>query len=376
MMETQRWLNFLVLSDHELHKQRLYSVLMGLSAELGSDQARAIFGRLCLELLIALTESTHSQAGVPFCSKRHRCRDATLGSVYAHTAGERQSHAASCECTVRLVVNKWIANTYPEESKQHHRVHDFLQRLVLPHIGDITLADFTASDMRSVLDHIAVTQRKSATSRLCRMWMRAALRYAKTQGFISTEELWEFMDIEPVRHTTRHKMPLAAAQIRRLWADLGKLNSLKTKIGIRLLLLPFVRPVELMCAPWTEFDLEGRQSEYGPTWTIPPQRVKMRTPHIVPLSRQSVALLRDLKDITGQHSLLFPGPDENKAMTRQSWREALCTIGWEKSFSLHACRATASTLMRELEIGTNDHIETQLGHLVRSETRASYDFAC
>ena len=63
-------------------------------------------------------------------------------------------------------------------------------------------------------------------------------------------------------------------------------------------------------------------------------------------------------------------------MTRQSWRDALCTIGWERTFSLHACRATASTLIRELEIGTNEHIETQLGHLVRSETRASYDFAC
>ena len=106
------------------------------------------------------------------------------------------------------------------------------------------------------------------------MWMRAALRYAKMQRLISPEELWEFMDIEPVRHKTRHKTPLTARQIHQLWVDLDKLGSLKTTIGIRLLLLTFVRPVELMCAPWTEFDLEGRQSEYGPTCTITSKRVK------------------------------------------------------------------------------------------------------
>jgi len=271
-METQRWLNFLVLSDHELDEQHLHSVLMGLSLELGSYQARAIFGRLCLGLVTALVDPTDSWTRVPSCPTRRRRHGATLGSVRAPAGAEKQRNAASSEWSVRLLVNAWIASTYPEESKQRHRVHDFLQRLVFPHIGDIALADFTASDMRSVLDHIAVTQRKSATSRLCRIWMRAALKYAKTQRLVSTEELWEFMDIEPVRHKTRHKTPLAARQIRQLWADLDKLGSLKTTIGIRLLLLTFVRPVELMSAPWTEFDLEGRQNEYGPTWTIPSKR--------------------------------------------------------------------------------------------------------
>jgi integrase len=374
-MHTQRWLNFLVLSDHELDRPHLYGVLMALSEELGADRAREIVGRLCLELVSALMDSTHNCKRFPLHGDRDS-NDTGFRSLRPVAVTEQSSNAMKSGRTVRSVMKAWMANTYSENSKQGHRVHGFLQRLVFPQIGHIALGVFTPSDMQNVLDHIAVSQNKRATSRLCRMWMRAALRYAKTQRLISTETLWEFMEIDPVRHKTRHKVPLTACQIRELWNDLDRLSSVRTVIGIRLLLLTFVRPVELMCAPWTEFDLDGTQSEYGPTWTIPPQRVKMRTAHIVPLSRQAVQLLQELRKVSGQHSLLFPGSTQNKPVTRQSWRDALCTIGWEKRFTLHACRATASTLMREFEMGTNDCIEIQLGHLTRSETRASYDFAC
>src|SRR5690242_6293526 len=108
-MEAQRWLNFLVLSDHELDKQHLNGVFMGLSLELGSDQARAIFGRLCFGLVTALVDPTHRWTPVPCCPTRHRRDDATLGLVRAPVAAEKQRDAATSECSVRSLVNAWIS---------------------------------------------------------------------------------------------------------------------------------------------------------------------------------------------------------------------------------------------------------------------------
>ena len=78
-------------------------------------------------------------------------------------------------------------------------------------------------------------------------------------------------------------------------------HSPEVRIGLRLLCLLAVRPSELREAHWSEFDLERR------LWTIPAERMKKRREHLVPLSRQALAALRALREITGQHVLLFPG---------------------------------------------------------------------
>jgi integrase len=409
-MPTHVSLKFLMSSDHEITTSQVASIFEELSLEVGRDQARVILWRLGLALVSTSLDCVSiGNRARPITSTwllsckwlssatLHKAMERSKLCAHAHSSYEARNVGIEVVCEMRLpaectgvqkpqrvgaaeftvasLVDAWLSSSYAADSTQGQRVGGFLRRLVLPHIGGIPLDDLTTSNLQTVLAHIAITQGKPATSRLCRMWMRAALRYAKTQRRISRETLHEFMEIEPARHKTKHKMPLTPEQIRHLWRDLDKLPLRTTVTGIRLLLLTFVRPVELMRASWMEFDLDGSHNEHGPTWTIPPERVKMGTPHIVPLSRQSLALLGELRKTSGRQSLLFPGTVQGEPMTRQSWRDALCSIGWEKRFSLHACRATASTLMRELEIGTNDHIEIQLGHLARSKTRASYDFA-
>jgi integrase len=130
-----------------------------------------------------------------------------------------------------------------------------------------------------------------------------------------------------------------------------------------------------MHASWREFDLAADFNELGPVWVIPPERMKRHTPHIVPLSRETVQLLRELRALTGNTPFLFPGASREQPITRQAWAEVLRILQWHNRFSPHACRATASTLLRELDLGQNDHIEIQLGHLARNPTRASYDFS-
>ena len=352
------------------------------------DEFQWLVRYLSLELSAFSTESDNSLNPRSSSRPQPRGRCKSISSRNAWVRREEDSsyrtklmerdqpcNATTVEETFASLISKWLANRYPGDNKQGYRVRGFLERLVLPHVGGIALRELTVSQMSQVLDHIAITQRKYATSRLCRMWMRAALRYAKTHKLTTREQFAELMEIEPARHKTTHKTPLTSQQIRDLWFDLEKLLSRQTVLGIRLLLLTFVRPVELRCARWSEFDLNGSDSECRPIWRVPAERVKMHTPHNVPLSRQVVCILRELHTLTGGGQLLFPGAQSNKPVTRQAWRDSLCTIAWQKRFSLHACRATASTLIRELDFGTNDQIEIQLGHFARSATRASYDFA-
>ena len=75
---------------------------------------------------------------------------------------------------------------------------------------------------------------------------------------------------------------------------------------MRLLAYLFTRPVELRTAPWSEFDLDAGE------WRIPPERMKMKRPHVVPLPTQAIALLRELHTLTGRQQWLFPtlaGPE-------------------------------------------------------------------
>jgi len=277
--------------------------------------------------------------------------------------------------TVAALIEDWLASTYPINSKQRQRIGGFLGRLIVPLVGGTALTNFTESKLRAALDDIAVAQNKRATSRLCRKWLRAAIRYGKAHKRICREAFHELMDVPAVRHTTKHKSPLRPEQIRELWWDLETLSKRQSPLGIRLLLLTFVRPIELMHSSWKEFDLAAEFNQLGPVWIIPEERMKSRVPHIVPLSLETVQLLRELRALTGHTPFLFPGAKMGQPVTRQAWGEVLRMLHWHNRFSPHACRATASTLLRELDLGQNDHIEIQLGHLARNRTRASYDFS-
>jgi integrase len=139
------------------------------------------------------------------------------------------------------------------------------------------------------------------------------------------------------------------------------------------MLLTFVRTKELRTAPWTEFDLDRAE------WRIAAQRMKMREPHIVPLSRQAVALLRELHTFSGGRAFLFPNYRNPKTcMTATTLNRALERMGFNGKdsigFSAHGFRATASTILNEIGYRP-EVIERQLAHAERNKVRASYNQA-
>lgn len=130
----------------------------------------------------------------------------------------------------------------------------------------------------------------------------------------------------------------------------------------------FVRPGELRTAQWEEFDLEAR------VWTIPAEKMKMRKPHHVPLSRQSVALIEQIREITKPWSYIFPSLwSRKRPMSDNTLNAALRRMGYSSSeMTAHGFRAMASTLLNESGKWSYDAIERALAHGDNNRVRAAY----
>jgi len=138
---------------------------------------------------------------------------------------------------------------------------------------------------------------------------------------------------------------------------------------LKLMALTFVRTSELIGATWAEFDTEAAR------WNIPAERMKMRTPHIVPLSRQALDVLDTLRTLTGQSNWLFPGDrNANKQMSNNTILKALERMGYKGRMTGHGFRGLASTILHEQGF-SHEHIELQLAHAPRNAVSAAYNHA-
>src|ERR1039458_2586320 len=144
------------------------------------------------------------------------------------------------------------------------------------------------------------------------------------------------------------------------------------RLALRLAPLVFVRPGELQGARWEEFHLEGS----NPEWRIPAERMKSREQHIVPLSRQAIAILRELEPLTGPDGYLFPqARNASRSISNMTLNAALRACGYTtEQQTAHGFRSTASTLLNEQGFPP-DVIERQLAHGPRDKTRAAYNSA-
>ena len=142
-----------------------------------------------------------------------------------------------------------------------------------------------------------------------------------------------------------------------------------TRLAMRLMAYTFVRTSELIESEWSEFDLDDAR------WDIPAERMKMDTPHIVPLSRQSVEVLRALRLLTGNGRLVFPGAnDKQKPMSNNTILFALYRLGYKGRMTGHGFRGLASTILHENGF-EDEHIELQLAHQKRNKVAAAYNHA-
>lgn len=140
-------------------------------------------------------------------------------------------------------------------------------------------------------------------------------------------------------------------------------------LAARLLILTGVRTGELRGAFWSEFDLEKA------VWEIPAERMKMKRPHLVPLSTQAQEIVQQLKVMSGQYPLVFPGKnDPRKTMSEASINQVFKRIGYTGRVTGHGFRHTMSTILHEEGFNTA-WIETQLAHVDKNAIRGTYNHA-
>ena len=147
----------------------------------------------------------------------------------------------------------------------------------------------------------------------------------------------------------------------------------RTRFALRLIVLTFARTSELRAARWSEFEnFDGNE----PTWRIPAERTKMKREHIVPLTSQAVALLRELRALPGSETspFLFPSPSREGYMSNNTMLYALYRMGYHGRATVHGFRAMASTTLNEMGFRP-DVIERQLAHQEQNAVRAAYNRA-
>ena len=167
-----------------------------------------------------------------------------------------------------------------------------------------------------------------------------------------------------------HYARLEAKELPEFFLRLEEYNGdLQTKLALKLLILTFVRTGELRGAKWEEIDVEKAQ------WRIPAERMKMRDPHIVPLSHQAIEIIKTLEPIS-KHSLhLFPNRNKpTNCISENTLLYAIYRLGYHNRATTHGFRATASTILNEQGFRP-DVIERQLAHAERNKVRASYNHA-
>jgi integrase len=255
---------------------------------------------------------------------------------------------------------KWTAQT-------RKRILDSFKADVFPRVGDTPISALAARDIKALV--MAVEDRGSLYSagRVLQR-IRAVFRYAVTHDLIASNPLLDLKPDEVLRsRQVRHRAALPEAELPTFLAKLDAFSGdSSTVAAIRLLLLTAVRPGELRKAEWAEFDLRDAR------WRIPATHTKTRTEHLVPLSRQAVAVLKGLCAISTGELLVFPSPYyPKKAISENTVNSALARMGYKGIATAHGFRSLFSTTANE-QGHDPDVIERQLGHLERNKVRAAY----
>lgn len=243
-----------------------------------------------------------------------------------------------------------------------------LERDLLPALGNRLIKDITAPELLMALrkiesrDAIDLAHRSHQTT-------GQIFRYAIATGRAERDITSDLRGALKTRKKKNHAF-LRENELPEFLQRLGNYDGdTQTKIGLKILLLTFVRTGELRGAKWAEIDFEKAE------WRIPAERMKMRELHIVPLSAQVIKLLRQQQEISGNHVHLFPNRNRPTTfISENTFLYAIYRMGYHSRLTAHGLRATASTILNERGFRA-DVIERQLAHGERNNVRASYNHA-
>lgn len=299
---------------------------------------------------------------------------------------KRRSAAASVKMaaedakrTVRVVAEEWLESYRPGWSIKHaHQNHQSLRDHVYPLLGSRPIRTIGTADILNVLQTL-LTDGKPETARRVRQRLAGIFQFAS---------LREYVDRDPA--------PLVGKEFTKLRAQALKLNPSESfacigkdelpallrvmdaypgavvRLALRLMMLTLARTTEIRGATWEEFH---HLNSSEPIWRIPPERMKANRPHDVPLSRQAIEVLSELRPLTGGSAYLFPHERKrDKPLSENGMLYALWSMGYRGRMTGHGFRALGSTILNEAGYRTAV-IERALAHEIGDKVEAAYNRA-
>jgi integrase len=273
--------------------------------------------------------------------------------------------------TLRAVAEEWLSMIEDEgrADRTLKKARWLLRSLVFPMLGDVPIADITTPEILAVLRRVESKGHRETARRL-RSTIARVFRFAIATGRATNDPtiaLQGALRAPVVKHRSAIVEPKAVGAL--LKAIDGYQGHPATRYALRIAPHVFVRPGELRTAEWKEFDIENA------VWKIPAEKAKMRRDHHVPLAKQVIDLLNELKGHTGKGRFLFPAlGNAAKPMSDIALNDALRRLGYDSAtMTAHGFRSTASTLLNESGKWSVDAIERQLAHAEKSAVRSAYD---
>lgn len=289
---------------------------------------------------------------------------------------EKAAQLAAADRSYETVSLAWLEHTakfkgwtedHVERVKRRQEVHFF------PWLGRKNVADVTDDEVLACVMRVS-DKGLLDTAYRARAEVDAIFRYAKKRKMVKHNPVADLRgaDVLPKHKLKHHAAIKDPAQFGTLLKALDTYpGGFTVRCALQFQALVFVRPGELRLARWEEFDLENGE------WRIPAERMKMREHHVVPLSRQALAVLLALHPLTGPDGYVFPQVrNASRPISNNTLNAALRTLGYTKAqASAHGFRSTASTLLNESGDWRPDAIERQLAHGERNKVRGAYNSA-
>lgn len=291
---------------------------------------------------------------------------------------EKETRAVLAANTFEAVAREWHQAVHVAKVSEGHAARNLLrlEQDAFPWLGSIPIADITAPKLLESLRRVEARGAIETAHRV-RQVCGQVFRYGIATGRCERDPAADLRDaLQPVI-VTHHAAIIDPKQVGALLRAFDDYQGLPTtRAALKLAPLVFLRPGELRQAEWAEFDLDAAM------WTIPAARMKRTkqqklsgAPHLVPLSSQAVAILRDLEPLTGRGRFVFPSPrGATRPMSENGVLSALRRMGFSKEeMSGHGFRAMARTLMTE-RLGIPEAvIEAQLAHAVKDSLGRAYN---
>ncbi len=310
----------------------------------------------------------------------------TLGEARERRLIARRKIATGIDPSVekRALQRPSGTHTFEEVARQWHetrksgwvaahadRILSRMERDAFPHIGSRPINEIEAPEILEMIRRVEERGALDVARRLHQVCGQI-FRFGIATGRTARDPASDLHGALKSAPKPKHFASLTETQLPEFLYRLDRYDGREqTRLALQFVLLTFVRSKEARFAAWSEFDdLEAET----PLWRIPSERMKAGREHLVPLSKQAVAVLSRLRYLAGDSNLVFPGDSKTGTISENTLIFALYRMGYHSRLTVHGFRRLASTILNEEQFN-RDWIELQLAHAARDQVRAAYNSA-